>query len=140
MINGCPSGIKEEDKSPLSLIRGVLGFVGKEIESNYCKYFVNNCLILDKGAAFKGDKELEAKCRAELNSFVDKEIGVKKVEKTEVDLYTESFDFRPFFGEGLIKLPKYEKEANHWDWDDLYINPGMKSEVFRPKEEEPKEE
>jgi len=118
------------EKSVKDLIINLLRSVGGQIESNYCKYFVNNCFIVDKLEAFGGDKVSEETTRNELRDYINANIELKPKEKTEIEKYSDSFAFRPFFGEALQKLPKYTKENDHWDWDELYINPGLDSEKF----------
>ena len=124
----------EEEKDAEALLKEVIEFLGPELEFNYCKYFVNNCLIIDGGESFEGDKAKENEFREKLNQFISEKIEPKPEEKTDFENYAESFEFRPFFGDGLEKLPVYDKGSDHWNWDELYINPGMDSEVFKSGE------
>lgn len=122
-----------DEKSPSEILKGVIELIGGEMESNYCKYFVNNCLIIDGLEAFGGEKSEQEIVRKELNELITEMVSEKKIKKTVCESYEESFDFRPFFGDGLKKLPKYDGDTERWDWDEIYINPGMDSEKFVPE-------
>lgn len=119
------------DTTPSDLIKEVIELTSGDLESNYSKYFVNNCLIVDALKAFGGEKVKQEEARRSLYEFIDKQVAEKKIKKSEGQKYEESFDFRPFFGEGVSKLPKLEKDTGRWDWDEIYINPGMDSETFK---------
>ena len=127
---------KSNTNAVYNLVVDVIDSFAKNLQSNYCKYFVSNCFIIDGGAAFSDDKNLSDQTRALLIKHITEHVQETQNEKNTVDLYTESFNFRPFFGEGLNKLPRCDRSGElsgnvaNWDWDSLYINPGMESEVF----------
>ena len=119
---------KQQDPSelpPQSLLENVIKLFGDFFEAGYLRYFVNNCLITDQGEAFENDKNKEREVRANLYSFIRDHVVKLQPPLKEWEAYEESFPLRPFFGEGLLKLPKYEANNKKFNWDDLYINPGM---------------
>ena len=127
-VRSAPSAVE-------TLFKSVIDTFASSLQSNYCKYFVNNSIIIDGGKAFANttsSNELSSR----LNKYIASSIEESQVEKSKCELYTESFNFRPFFGEGINKLPKCDRGGElsgglaTWNWDDLYINPGMESEVF----------
>ena len=135
LINSQAPG-EEGDRDPIECIKSVLELTGNFLESNYCKYFVNNCLIIDGGEAFGGDNSKQNEARSLLNKFISDKIAEEKIKKSGWEHYEDSFDFRPFFGDGVLKLPeKKEGTLDQWDWDHIYINPGLDSEKFKTKEE-----
>lgn len=125
-----PENTSDIFSSPSEVLKSVIDLTGSDLESNYCKYFINNCLIIDGLEGFEGEKSKQEEARKELYEYIEEKISQKFIKKSVVECYQESFDFRPFFGEGLRKLPKYNPNNDHWDWDEIYINPGMDSEKF----------
>lgn len=112
---------QEQSLSPQEIVKSVLDVVKNVVSANYAKYFVNNLLIVDGGKNIPSGEESQ-KFRKEAYEFIDKEIHKESVEKTKMQQYLENFEMRPFYGEGLEKLPKYVKETESYNWDDLYIN------------------
>lgn len=98
----------------------VLEAVKDKITCTYSKYFVNNSLIVEEGAFV--DKDMIPKLRAELYTYINAEIKKEVEMKTQIQEYLDNFEFRPFYGAAIMKLPKYKSELDRFDWDDLYIN------------------
>ena len=130
----------EEQRSKLDsiemLLISILRSFATGFQANYAKYFVNNCLIVNGSEPFEGYSKSSQEVRNIVNAFIVENIEEKKTEKTKCELYVDSFEFRPFFGPGLNKLPICDRSGElsgdiaKWNWDELYINPGFDSEKF----------
>lgn len=118
------------------LLINIVKSFAKEVQANYAKYFINNCLIVNGSEPFTAYSKPSKEVRKIVNEFINENVEVKSVEKTKCELYTDSFDFRPFFGPGLAKLPTCDRSGGlsgdvaKWNWDELYINPGFDGERF----------
>lgn len=121
---------RNQPNSIESLLISIVKSFASELQANYAKYFVNNCLIVNGSEPFEGYSKSSKEVRKLVNDYIVENVQVKGVEKTRCDQYLDSFQFRPFFGPGLLKLPVCDRSGELsgdvavWNWDSLYINPG----------------
>lgn len=112
--------------SPADLLKEMIDLFGQQFEAGFLRYFVNNCLITDQGEAFGGEKEKETKTREELYNYIKENVVKEEPPLKESKAYIDSFPLRPFFGDGLLKIPTYNKEGMKFEWGEMFMNPGIK--------------
>jgi hypothetical protein len=131
-----PQEQRNSQDSIEALLISIIKSFSSEVQTNYAKYFVSNCLIVNGAPPFEGYSKSTQQVRTIVNDYISNNVEVKSVEKTKAQQYDDSFDFRPFFGPGLLKLPVCDRagqlsgDVAKWNWDDLYINSGFDGERF----------
>lgn len=137
-----PEGERNTEKAIVATLKSIFANFGEDLKPEYFRYFLNNCFNSNGAKMTENGKNGQIDdIHTEISSyFQEKTQNSSQSDKTNIEKYTESFNFRPFFGEGLKKLPKCDRSGKlsgdvaTWNWDEMYINPGMDSEVFIKEE------
>lgn len=113
------------------IIKTIINDICGDFGYDYTRFFINNTFS-NNWELLKPDEGLTKVLKEQLHVFAKDRMSAIAPEKSKADQYEERFGFRPFYGEGIKKLPKVDLAHMRLDWDAIYINPNLSNEEDNP--------